>query len=56
MPVGFVNAAESKALLERMEKIEFVTVFGRKGGSALAACVVNALANEALRRLNIVSG
>ncbi|MGE4506435.1 MAG: precorrin-8X methylmutase [Desulfovibrionaceae bacterium] len=56
MPVGFVNAAESKALLERMEKIEFVTVFGRKGGSALAACVVNALANEALRRQNVVSG
>lgn len=43
MPVGFVNAAESKELLLAQEKTPFVTIRGRKGGSALAACVVNAL-------------
>jgi len=43
MPVGFVNAAESKALLMK-RKIPYISIEGRKGGSALAACVVNALA------------
>lgn len=43
MPVGFVNAAESKALLMSRE-IPYISIEGRKGGSALAACVVNALA------------
>lgn len=42
LPVGFVNAAESKALL--MEKdVPFITNTGRKGGSTVAAAVVNAL-------------
>jgi precorrin-8X/cobalt-precorrin-8 methylmutase len=42
LPVGFVNAAESKALL--LEKdVPFVTNVGRKGGSNVAAAVVNAL-------------
>ncbi|BDQ35557.1 precorrin-8X methylmutase [Pseudodesulfovibrio portus] len=43
MPVGFVNAAESKALL-MSRKIPYISIEGRKGGSALAASVVNALA------------
>lgn len=43
MPVGFVNAAESKALLMSRD-IPYISIQGRKGGSALAACVVNALA------------
>ncbi|MBG0790324.1 MAG: precorrin-8X methylmutase [Desulfovibrionaceae bacterium] len=43
MPVGFVNAAESKALLMDRE-MEYISIEGRKGGSALAASVVNALA------------
>jgi len=43
MPVGFVNAAESKALLMSRE-IPYISIEGRKGGSALAASVVNALA------------
>lgn len=43
MPVGFVNAAESKALLMSRD-IPFISLEGRKGGSALAASVVNALA------------
>lgn len=41
-PVGFVNAAESKAELVEMD-IPFITNVGRKGGSNIAASVVNAL-------------
>ena len=42
LPVGFVNAAESKALL--LEKdVPFITNVGRKGGSNVAAAAVNAL-------------
>jgi precorrin-8X/cobalt-precorrin-8 methylmutase len=42
LPVGFVNAVESKvALLET--QIPYITNTGRKGGSNLAASVVNAL-------------
>ncbi|MEF2229638.1 MAG: precorrin-8X methylmutase [Pseudodesulfovibrio sp.] len=43
MPVGFVNAAESKALLMRRD-VPYIVIEGRKGGSALAASVINALA------------
>ena len=50
MPVGFVNAAESKARLVRAAPCPYVTIAGRKGGSALAACVVNQLAELALER------
>jgi precorrin-8X/cobalt-precorrin-8 methylmutase len=47
IPVGFVGAAESKAALatNRMG-IPFLTVHGRRGGSAIAAAAVNALASE----------
>ena len=45
LPVGFVGAAESKAELIRDSRgIPFVTVTGRRGGSALAAAAGNALA------------
>nr|NJM03651.1 precorrin-8X methylmutase [Desulfobacula sp.] len=43
LPVGFVNAAESKADLLTLD-LPFITNTGRKGGSNLAASVVNALA------------
>ncbi len=43
-PVGFVNAAESKAELLETPGIPFITNVGRKGGSNVAAAVVNALA------------
>ena len=43
LPVGFVNAAESKAELLTLD-LPFITNTGRKGGSNLAAAVVNALA------------
>lgn len=45
LPVGFVGAAEAKAELARDSRgVPFVTVMGRRGGSALAAAAVNALA------------
>jgi precorrin-8X/cobalt-precorrin-8 methylmutase len=43
LPVGFVNAAESKAALAA-SPFPHITNVGRKGGSNLAASVVNALA------------
>ena len=44
-PVGFVGAAESKeALIAHPGGVPFVTVRGRRGGSAFAAAAVNALA------------
>jgi precorrin-8X/cobalt-precorrin-8 methylmutase len=50
MPVGFVNAAESKDLLMEQKEIPYITIMGRKGGSALAASVVNQLAELAIKR------
>ncbi len=47
-PVGFVGAAESKdALIEAGLDIPYVTLRGRRGGSALAAAAVNALSGPA---------
>ena len=47
IPVGFVGAAESKAALaSHPARIPFITVHGRRGGSAIAAAAVNALACE----------
>ncbi len=48
MPVGFVNAAQSKDLLMARLDVPWIAIAGRKGGSALAACTVNALAGLAL--------
>jgi precorrin-8X/cobalt-precorrin-8 methylmutase len=42
LPVGFVNAAESKAALMELD-YPYISNIGRKGGSNLAASVVNAL-------------
>jgi precorrin-8X/cobalt-precorrin-8 methylmutase len=47
MPVGFVGAAESKeALAADSRGIPYLTVHGRRGGSAIAAAAVNAIASE----------
>jgi len=46
MPVGFVGAAESKDALAADGRLPFIIVKGRKGGSAMAAATVNALASE----------
>ena len=43
LPVGFVNAAESKAELLKLKQPPYITNLGRKGGSNVAAAVVNAL-------------
>jgi len=48
MPVGFINAAESKQALWNLAPTEFqtpcITLLGRRGGSSLAAATLNALA------------
>ncbi|MFH6782386.1 MULTISPECIES: precorrin-8X methylmutase [Methylobacterium] len=46
VPVGFVGAAESKDALAADGRVPFLVVRGRRGGSAMAAAAVNALANE----------
>lgn len=45
-PVGFVGAAEAKSALAEFGDINFITLRGRRGGSALAAAAVNALAGD----------
>lgn len=46
-PVGFVGAAESKAALTAFDNgLNFIALKGRRGGSALAAAALNALAGE----------
>lgn len=42
VPVGFVNVVESKELLERTD-VPRIVARGRKGGSTIAAAIVNAL-------------
>jgi precorrin-8X/cobalt-precorrin-8 methylmutase len=45
-PVGFVGAAEAKAALAAFgHGIDYITVKGRRGGSAFAAAAINALAS-----------
>lgn len=51
-PVGFIGAAESKQALACLSKhhseldVPYLTVHGRRGGSAMAASALNALAQE----------
>lgn len=45
MPVGFVGAAESKEALIEDGRAPWIVVRGRKGGSAMTAAAVNALAS-----------
>jgi precorrin-8X/cobalt-precorrin-8 methylmutase len=51
MPVGFVGAAESKLALAQSPSpasggVPWLTVHGRRGGSAIVAAAVNAFASE----------
>jgi precorrin-8X/cobalt-precorrin-8 methylmutase len=47
LPVGFVGAAESKLALARNTLgIPYITIYGRRGGSAMASAAINALASE----------
>lgn len=43
MPVGFVSAAESKALLADIDNVPWITIRGRKGGSTLVVAALHAL-------------
>ena len=42
VPVGFVNVVQSKEMIMR-EPVPYIVARGRKGGSNVAACIVNAL-------------
>ena len=42
VPVGFVNVVQSKELIMETE-VPYIVARGRKGGSNIAACIVNAL-------------
>ncbi|MFI5717228.1 precorrin-8X methylmutase [Nocardia sp. NPDC051750] len=46
IPVGFVGAAESKDALAETTGLEYLTVRGRRGGSAITASALNAIASE----------
>ncbi|MFD4355210.1 precorrin-8X methylmutase [Nocardia sp. NPDC058519] len=46
IPVGFIGAAESKQALIDFDGIEYLTVRGRRGGSAITASALNAIASE----------
>ncbi|MFT7838577.1 precorrin-8X methylmutase [Saccharothrix sp. BKS2] len=47
VPVGFIGAAESKdALADNRLGLEYLVVRGRRGGSAITAAAVNAIASE----------
>jgi precorrin-8X/cobalt-precorrin-8 methylmutase len=46
MPVGFVGAAESKEALIADGRVPYLAVRGRKGGSAMTAAAINALASD----------
>jgi precorrin-8X/cobalt-precorrin-8 methylmutase len=47
VPVGFIGAAESKAeLASHPAALEHLVVHGRRGGSAIAAAAINALASD----------
>ena len=49
-PVGFVGAKESKDLLVKEEPVPYITVLGTKGGSPIAASVINALLYSIVER------
>ncbi|GAA4852848.1 precorrin-8X methylmutase [Pseudonocardia benzenivorans] len=46
IPVGFIGAAESKQALAARTDVEHLVVHGRRGGSAITAAALNALATE----------
>jgi precorrin-8X/cobalt-precorrin-8 methylmutase len=47
IPVGFIGAAESKeALAGNQFGLEYLVVRGRRGGSAITAAAINAIASE----------
>lgn len=53
VPVGFVQAAESKDALHRLESVPSITVLGRKGGSTVAVAILHALLEHARTDRNL---
>jgi precorrin-8X/cobalt-precorrin-8 methylmutase len=49
IPVGFVNAKESKSYLTTIKDTPYITNRGQKGGSSIAAAIVNALIKMAFK-------
>jgi precorrin-8X/cobalt-precorrin-8 methylmutase len=45
IPVGFIGAAESKQALAEHDGLEYLIVRGRRGGSAITAAAINAIAS-----------
>jgi precorrin-8X/cobalt-precorrin-8 methylmutase len=45
IPVGFIGAAESKQALVEHGGLEYLIVRGRRGGSAITAAAINAIAS-----------
>ncbi|MGN0294821.1 MAG: precorrin-8X methylmutase, partial [Lachnospiraceae bacterium] len=43
VPVGFVNVVQSKELIMSLKDVPYIVAAGRKGGSNIAACIINAL-------------
>lgn len=43
MPVGFVSAAESKAMMAEVDEVPWIVIDGRKGGSTLVVAALHAL-------------
>jgi len=43
VPVGFVNVVESKELILSLDNVPYIVNRGRKGGSNVAASIINAL-------------
>jgi precorrin-8X/cobalt-precorrin-8 methylmutase len=43
MPVGFVSAAESKDLIASQDRVPWIVIRGRKGGSTLVVAAIHAL-------------
>ena len=53
IPVGFVGARESKEeLIQNKKNIDYITLRGRRGGSAIAAAAFNAIALESKKLMN----
>lgn len=43
VPVGFVNVVEAKELIMSLDDVEYIVAKGRKGGSNVAAAIINAI-------------
>jgi precorrin-8X/cobalt-precorrin-8 methylmutase len=56
MPVGYIGAREVKDALIDADATPYIALTGRRGGSAVAAATINALANALSNALAIEQG